>query len=102
MKAEELHGMISLQRSLEGLLRFFQFLFDLFSSLLIISRAKLPADLGFLDFLQDGVIKTGLPYLGGFVVVAYVIFSIILFGQRGRIKRLRSEIGTAEHGRIFT
>ena len=100
MKARELQGLAELQRSLQGAVRFFQFLFFAFVLLFAASRVKLPEELDFFDFLQSEGIKDALPYIGAAVALGLVIFYLMLLSQRSKVGKAREELKKLEHRRL--
>ncbi len=97
MQAGELGDLRRQEESIRSFLRFLQFLFIVFAIVFIALRSGV-ADT--LEFLKYGVLPESLELLGGLSVTGYILFYLILYNQRQRIRGLESEINESKFRRF--
>jgi hypothetical protein len=88
-KNKELRDLKNQEQSIRNFLRLTEFLFVVFAILFISSKA------GFVEaveFLKGSIIMENLGYLGGFSVAGYIIFKIIRYNQKSKVRELESAI----------
>jgi uncharacterized membrane protein (DUF485 family) len=84
------------ETSLKSFLMFLQFLFMVFVIFFIAFKAGLDKT---VEFLQHDFIRDGLPYMGVLAVIGYIVFYVIMIGQRSRIEELEMEMKHIEFRR---
>ncbi len=97
MQAEELGDLRRQEESIKSFLRLLQFLFIVFAIVFIALRAGVAET---IEFLQYSFIPQSLELLGGLSVVGYVLFTLILYNQRQRIRGLESEMNDSRFRRF--
>jgi hypothetical protein len=97
MQNRELIGLREQEKSLRSFLRLLQFFFVVFAILFVAVRVGTTE---MLEFLQDSFVIDGAGYLGALSVTGYVIFYLLLLGQRQRIREMESELNKAEFRRM--
>jgi uncharacterized protein (DUF983 family) len=97
IQAEELGDLRRQEASIKSFLRLLQFLFIVFAIVFIALRTGVTET---IEFLRYSFIPQSLELLGGLSVVGYVLFYLILYNQRQRIRGLESEMNDSRFRRF--
>jgi hypothetical protein len=97
-KAQELRALKNQEQNIRGLLRLTQFVFLLFA-IFFVSGA-----LGLLDtveFLQEAPLSDYVLYAMGIVsVTGYVVFYVILLGEKSKVRELETDLNKLKFRRL--
>jgi hypothetical protein len=97
LKQREVTGLRKQEQSIGDFIRLLQFIFLVFAIFFISARTGL---LEFVDFLKENVVISNLAWFGILPIAGYVLFYIILYNQRNRIKELEAEMRAMEFKRM--
>ncbi|TAN40833.1 MAG: hypothetical protein EPN25_06360 [Nitrospirae bacterium] len=96
-KHKEILELRQAEKGLKDFLKLLQFIFLLFAVFFITMRLGL---MDFVEFLKDSVVTDYLAYFAVIPVAGYLLFFIILYNQRSRIKEIEGEMHTMEQKRM--
>jgi len=85
----ELTGLKEQLVSLQGFLRFLQFIFLVFAILFVASSTGME---DVVEFLQQSFIKDILPFIGGASFLGYIVVYLILYNQKVKTNELEDVI----------
>lgn len=89
MKTRELRDLQKQEHNIRSFLRLTQFVFLVFAIFFISSKTGLAET---VSFLRNNIIMENLGYLGGLSASGYILFYIILYNQKSRIRKLEAGI----------
>ncbi len=85
------------EQSIADFLRFLQFIFLVFAVFFVAARSGL---LAFVEFLQENIVSSNLAWFGVLPLAGYLLFYIILYNQRSKIKEIEAEMHAMEFKRM--
>ncbi|MBI5103209.1 MAG: hypothetical protein HZB33_15445 [Nitrospirae bacterium] len=94
---KELIGLKAQERSIGAFMQFLQFLFLVFAIFFVAIKSGLIES---VDYLKDTFITDNIAYIGAVPVTGYVLFYLILYNQRARIKAVEKEMSIMERTRM--
>ncbi len=98
LQMKELRDLKGQEQSIRSFLRLLQFLFIVFAMVFIALKTDIVET---IEFLKYGIITDSLTLLGGVSVAGYVLFYIIMYNQRQKIRELESGVNRSEFRRII-
>ncbi len=97
-KARELRDLKRQEQSLRSFLRLTQFIFLLFAVFFVSLKIGL---LDTLEFLQETPVTHYVVYaMGAVSTVSFVLFYVVLSGQKGRVKEIESDLNNLKFRRL--
>lgn len=97
LKQREVSDLRQQEQSIRGFIKLLQFIFLVFAIFFIATRAGL---LEFVDFLKETIVVSNLVWFGILPVAGYVLFYVILYNQRSKIKEIETEMHAIEFRRM--
>ncbi len=97
MKHREVLELKKQEQSIKDFIKLLQFVFLVFAVFFVAIRMGLTE---FVDFLKDSIVTHNLVYFGIIPVAGYLLFYIILYNQRSKIKGLEGEMHAMERLRM--
>lgn len=97
LKQREVIALRNQEQSIADFTKLLQFIFLVFAIFFVAARAGL---LEFVDLLKDNIVTTNLAWFGILPVAGYLLFYIILYNQRNKIKEIEAEMHAMEFKRM--
>ncbi|MBA4373839.1 MAG: hypothetical protein C0402_13385 [Thermodesulfovibrio sp.] len=97
LKQREVVDLRKQEQSITDFTRLLQFIFLVFAIFFIAARAGL---LEFVDFLKENIVSSNLAWFGILPIAGYLLFYIILYNQRNKIKEIEAEMHAMEFKRM--
>ena len=97
MKHREVLDLKKQEQGIKDFIKLLQFIFLVFAVFFVAIKAGLTE---FVDFLRESIVTHNLIYFGIIPVAGYLLFYIILYNQRSRIKEIEGEMHAMERIRM--
>lgn len=97
LKQREVSDLRQQEQNIRGFIKLLQFIFLVFAIFFIATRAGL---LEFVDFLKENIVVSNLVWFGILPVAGYILFYVILYNQRSKIKEIETEMHAIEFRRM--
>lgn len=90
---KELNALRAQEGSIQQFLRFLQFIFLVCAVIFIAIQSGISE---FVEILQFSMLRTYIVFFSGIPIVGYILFSIILYNQRGKITEMENQLRKLE------
>ncbi|MGC2061500.1 MAG: hypothetical protein WA610_00880 [Thermodesulfovibrionales bacterium] len=97
LRQREVADLRKQEQGITDFIRLLQFIFLVFAIFFIAARTGL---LEFVDFLKENIVSGNLAWFGILPAAGYLLFYIILYNQRNRIKEIETEMNAMEFKRM--
>jgi len=97
LKQREAADLRKQEQGIIDFIRLLQFIFLVFAIFFIAARTGL---LEFVDFLKENIVSSNIAWFGILPAAGYLLFYIILYNQRNKIKEIEAEMHAMEYKRM--
>lgn len=97
LKQREVSALRQQEQGISGFIKLLQFIFLVFAIFFVAAKSGL---LEFVDFLKENIVVSNLVWFGILPVAGYLLFYVILYNQRSKIKEIEAEMQAMEFRRM--